>query len=230
MARKLDCFSPLLGITAIKDIHSTYCNVSSKLSQLLGWSSAEEAVGKTDYDIPCDVCQFAAEFQKTDKKVIETNSIILTLDFQNYCTGWELLLVEKNVLKNKQGEIEGLYLQGVDLSSTNLYQGYLLLYNLDAHIIGRCPKAVSYVLNLPHSYFSLTQKQEACLFFLIRGKSVKEIAKILKLSPRTVESHLQAIKNKMNCNCKTQVIEKAIDSGFLYHIPKDLLEIIFNKG
>ncbi len=227
MARIIDGCQPLMGITAIKDLHSTYCNVSSKLSKLLGWKSAEDALGKTDYDIPCDVCNFAAEFQKTDKAVLTTNNTILTLDFQKYSTGWELLLIEKNILKDKNGKIEGLYLHGVDLSTTNLYQGYLLLYNLDTCITGRRAKPISYVLNLPDDCLALTQKQEACLFFLIRGKTIKETAKILNLSPRTVESHLQAIKNKFNCDCKTQVIEKAIDSGFLYHIPKDLMNIIF---
>lgn len=68
----------------------------------------------------------------------------------------------------------------------------------------------------------LTDRQESCLYLLVRGKTVKEIAKDIHLSPRTVEDHLTKIKEKMNCKKKSELIEKAINLGFLYYIPQIL--------
>jgi DNA-binding CsgD family transcriptional regulator len=71
-------------------------------------------------------------------------------------------------------------------------------------------------LNADHSPLSLSEKQEACLFLLIRGKTIKQIGKILKKSPRTIEGHLEAIKHKLNSSTKSQLIEKAMASGFFF--------------
>lgn len=228
MARTLDSYQPLVGLSAIKDIHSTYCNMSENFSKLLGWKSPKDCIGKTDNDIPCDVNQFAEEFVKTDQKILTNQKQIITVDLQNYCSGWKLLLVEKNVFKDKQGKSIGIYLQALDLSATSLFQGYRLLYKLDEKIIGKSPKPISYLLSDVDDFFSLTEKQQECLFYLTRGKSIKQIAKRLGISPRTVESHLDTIKNKLQCDSKSELIEKVIDSGFLYSVPKRLFRTIFN--
>ena len=59
----------------------------------------------------------------------------------------------------------------------------------------------------------LTEKQIDCVILLIEGKSAKEIAKILDLSFRTVEGHLHKIKEKLNCNNKSELIKKLLDLG-----------------
>ena len=42
---------------------------------------------------------------------------------------------------------------------------------------------------------SLTVTQQECVFLLVRGKAIKEIAYILGLSNRTVEYYIEAIKH-----------------------------------
>ena len=54
---------------------------------------------------------------------------------------------------------------------------------------------------------------------------MKEIALVLGISVRTVETHFETIKHKLGCCNKSQLIEKAIDSGFLFHIPANFLGI-----
>lgn len=223
MARKLEA-SYLVGISAIKNLQSHYINMSHEFSTMLGWNKAQDSIGKTDYQIPSNVSEFAEEFRRNDHEVITSHEKIITLDFQNYRTGWKLIILEKHPIKDHQDNIIGVYLNGIDLSKTNLYRGYLTLHELCKTLTGKKPKAVSYILDQSQP-FDLTQKQEICLFFLVRGKTIKEIAKILKISPRTVESHIDSIKNKLKCECKSQLIEKVIEGGFFYHIPKKLLEI-----
>lgn len=66
--------------------------------------------------------------------------------------------------------------------------------------------------NNPSTY--LTAKEVACLAQVALGKNVKEIARSLEISFRTVESHMYNIRNKLGCK---QVIE-AVNIARKYHI------------
>lgn len=52
----------------------------------------------------------------------------------------------------------------------------------------------------------LTNQEAACLTKLAQGKSFKETARLLTLSPRTVESYLHNIKNKMGCDSTSELL------------------------
>lgn len=53
----------------------------------------------------------------------------------------------------------------------------------------------------------LTDREVECLRLISIGKTYKEVACCLTLSPRTVESYINSIKYKLNANCKSQIIE-----------------------
>ena len=52
-----------------------------------------------------------------------------------------------------------------------------------------------------------TIKEIDVISALINGKSIKSIAALLNLSPKTVETHLRNIKQKLNCSSKETVID-----------------------
>ena len=54
----------------------------------------------------------------------------------------------------------------------------------------------------------LSKREAQCIYYLLRGQSAKEIAKNLRLSPRTVESFIDTIKRKTGIHNKTKLIEK----------------------
>lgn len=62
------------------------------------------------------------------------------------------------------------------------------------------------------------------LFLLIRGKSMRRISDILGLSQRTVESYIETLKAKFIVSTKGELIEQAINEGYLNFIPKRLFE------
>ena len=51
----------------------------------------------------------------------------------------------------------------------------------------------------------------------------EEIASILDLSWRTIESYVNRIKHKWHCDNKKGVIEKAVASGYLSYVPTSML-------
>lgn len=60
-------------------------------------------------------------------------------------------------------------------------------------------------------YFSRRETQ--CLYHLARGKTAKQIANILGLSPRTIEHYLENIKKKMKVRSKSELLEKIFDQS-----------------
>ncbi|MCK4608139.1 MAG: helix-turn-helix transcriptional regulator [Gammaproteobacteria bacterium] len=62
---------------------------------------------------------------------------------------------------------------------------------------------------LPHNRktFNLSPKEFNCLHYLARGYSQKEIGRTCGISDRTVESHLDKIKGKLNIHNKKELIE-----------------------
>jgi len=51
----------------------------------------------------------------------------------------------------------------------------------------------------------LSMRERQCLKLLLEGKSAKETAVILRLSPRTVESYFENIKDKLSCWTKHEI-------------------------
>lgn len=54
---------------------------------------------------------------------------------------------------------------------------------------------------------SLTHRQRECAHYLVNGFSAKETARQLSLSPRTVESHLNVLKDKFRVKEREQLIK-----------------------
>lgn len=59
----------------------------------------------------------------------------------------------------------------------------------------------------------LTERELECLHYLILGKSAKQTASILNVSSRTVEFHLNNIKDKAFCRSKIELLSKTLVDG-----------------
>jgi len=56
----------------------------------------------------------------------------------------------------------------------------------------------------------LSNKQVECLYLLMRGLSAREIANVMGISKRTVESYMDIMKTKLHCQRKVDLIEIAL--------------------
>ena len=60
-------------------------------------------------------------------------------------------------------------------------------------------------------HLHLTNKEIECLDLIMHGKTSKMIGKILNISYRTVETHMENIKKKLNIQSKSELIDFIFD-------------------
>ncbi|MBA3660148.1 MAG: helix-turn-helix transcriptional regulator [Gammaproteobacteria bacterium] len=61
----------------------------------------------------------------------------------------------------------------------------------------------------------LTDREKECLIWASRGKSTKEIAKILKISPHTIATYSKKIKEKLNCTTMVEAVIEGVHRGVI---------------
>jgi DNA-binding CsgD family transcriptional regulator len=61
----------------------------------------------------------------------------------------------------------------------------------------------------------ITQREIGCIIHLLQDKTAKETAQLLNLSHRTVESYIDNIKIKLNCDNKVELVRKLKQDKFL---------------
>ena len=61
----------------------------------------------------------------------------------------------------------------------------------------------------------LTARQREVLQLLAEGRSAKEIASILSVSPRTVEFHKYKIMEQLNINTSAELVQYAVKHGIV---------------
>lgn len=72
-----------------------------------------------------------------------------------------------------------------------------------------------YTLSMLGKDVYLTPKETECVYWSVLGKSAVEISLIVNCSKRTVEIHLESVKQKLGLSKISQVIKLASDSGLI---------------
>jgi DNA-binding CsgD family transcriptional regulator len=71
------------------------------------------------------------------------------------------------------------------------------------------------------SELSLSKRDIDCILYLFQGKSANEISRKLYLSKRTVESRLDTLKMKLNCQGKSELIPKLLRMGLRFSCDRE---------
>ncbi len=207
------------GIVTYKntDLQFLYCN--EYMLQFVGQNKMKNIEGKTDYDMPWEKFAdiYTAHERETLLKNTSNTAIFPICDFAG-----DFKIVTCNRFQiSKEGIIEGV------LTHTNVVDNLAALeisnlldlkrFNYNEGTI----KSAKFFAEI-----KLSIREEECLFYFIRGKSVKMIGLLLDISSRTVEKHIESLKQKFSCKYKSDLIDKAFELGYLYHIPNSLLSKI----
>lgn len=110
--------------------------------------------------------------------------------------------------------INHFYLGNLDL----LHQYGLYFKDKANKLIKKAEKSTIQLLNFDtcqldsrpnkHSLIKLSHRESECAQLLLQGLKYKEIAKELKVSPRTIECYIDNLKSKLQCQNKAEIIIK----------------------
>ena len=94
----------------------------------------------------------------------------------------------------------------------NIVQNNCLINNFEKPLSGNLlPKKFYFETHDSQSY--LTKRQVECVIELVKGKSNRDIANSLSISPRTVDSHIESLRQKVGVSQRSQLIKYFIDRG-----------------
>lgn len=204
----------LPGCIGWKDVNCRYQGANKGLLEFRSLAHVEDLLLKTDYELmPHNVIDNEL-FHLQDLRVLNGEKICV---LHRDATTNTVHLIEKNPILTEDHMITGLiYYCRPWQKEEQFHKLFQLDHKLDLNI-------KDYSLDYHQNKFKLTERECECLFLLIRGKTAKEIATLLTLSSRTIESYLENIKNKMNCRNKSEVLVKAIANGYQNQIPSRLI-------
>lgn len=161
-------------------------------------SKGSDFIGLTDLDI-C-IKPHATIFRMNDKTVLEELKPLILLEEVKFLQGVEYtVLSHKYPVFNQQGKPAGVLGLSFILSKENA------LPNFNSEV-----PLLNFHHTSKHNLDHLTPRQLDCLYLLVMGKTAKQISQTLKLSVRTVEHHLTAIKKKYACPSRSDLITKAL--------------------
>lgn len=217
----------LPGLYVVLDLESRFLAGNNAALDWTGFTSEDQMIGKTYSDMPCRASEQHANFIMQDQLIIKNHNgygkIIGLYCYDN--NQWRVVLAEKFPIRNEESKLVGLASYLSDLTHANVIDVSKFIRLAEFNQNKSIPLTQSGFLISDSSAASrrITIRQEECLFFLIRGKTCKEISNILRLSVRTVEQYVEQLKNIFVCDTKSELIEKAISNGQMSIIPKSLL-------
>lgn len=189
-----------------KDIEGYYLGCNDAMAERYNFPSRHTLVQNTDYFLPVRKIE-ADSFRQNDSDVIKKN---LTAQFYEPETVFEketLQLSIKTPLRAKDGTVVGVLGLSRDLPQSPTNDIYQHLCEMDglSHSVGAFANDLD-----KWKIQKIPARQEECLFYLVQGMTIKQIARQTNLSPRTVEHYLDALKSKLNCHSRSQLITKAL--------------------
>lgn len=211
----------------IKDIDSSILLANTTAAKYLGYGSAEELMGKNikAENYPCDTRELSSLFYQEDQEVLlnkTQSSFIFYTRFAD--NNWHMMYGTKTPVLDKDAKPIGIIDNYMDITNNPFFNfSHLLLNEQVVTTTQKLKRQFTYKLTDTIEELDITDRQLECLYFLLSGKNSAEIAETLQLSKRTIETHMENLKKKLNCKTKTSLIEFALHKGLLNYVPRKLL-------
>lgn len=213
----------LPGLIWIKDINFQYIMCNERCRQFVGFPSKNYLIGRDDYNSPWE--DYADIYREGDIQVLESGKSLSFLHPIRLYEGRDIAIItRKSPFYDDSNHIVGITGFISVITAPNTIHKLISLSNYDHDLISISHQnKLQYVLSDNFEKFNLSKRETTCLFYLLRGKTAKEIAEIIFISVRTVEKHIDSIRMKLHCKTRSEIIGKAIDQGFVHFVPSDYL-------
>ncbi len=225
MTKKIDYTQSILesipDFVFITDKNHFFIGGNEKAARVIGFNSLDSMLGTKFEDMPCDAKLCAKELIWQRDHVMNEQKTIDVLDIHPYDKGEILTKYAKKHPLYVNNTIVGVTVVSRLITNNSLKMLLSALVNTDAsyHKSNDLNRSYTFTNNIN----DLTKRETECFFYVLRGYTSKVIGNILCIDKRTVESHIESIKRKMQCRTKSELIEIGILSGMIYKIPSKLI-------
>lgn len=205
-----------------KDKKGFYLGCNDFMAKNLGLIKPSHIIGLQDHQTIIDH-PTAENYQKQDQQILLSNQPNIFLDSGEYHRGQLVFITIKHPIYDQKNIPQGVLGISIPVYEPNLYKVVLYLNKTLGEFTHIKPPE-QFLSTYRHTHFlsKLSKREKECLFYLIRGFSVRMIAEKLGLSKRTAEDYIENAKNKLGCSCKSELIELALQCyglGELLYIP-----------
>lgn len=198
------------GFMGWKNRDLTYAGCNANLATMLGLQCPDNIVGLTDRDLR-DFTEESYQFHHHNDLLALSGKTVHCLHQSTTFNGEGLFTIIKKPLIDNEKKIIGIIYHCTPMQTT----ASLSMMQQDKRNLVAMPAA---------NINKLSAREMECLFYVLRGKTLKEIAIMLQLSRRTIETYFENIKNKFGCTNKTELLVQAISKGYMNIIPDNLIE------
>lgn len=183
-----------------KDLEGVYSSYNDYGAKNLGYKAGNDIIGKKDFAIFPE--EMADNYRSNDKTVISSNKSLFVPEkgvLKDSCP--IVFLSYKMPLYNENKKIIGI--MGISFTRPTCEINFSTTDQTAqalAEACNYCPDTHKFNCS------TLSKQEKICLFYLSKGYTLKMIAKKLNISPKTIETYLERIKNKTNFETKAQLI------------------------
>lgn len=188
-----------------KDKSYRYIYVNENYARAAGIDSPNQMIGKTDDEMPWR--EFADQIKRGDYAVLNGASRSNSHEKTSTVDGVTDILVCETHLVDGRGDAIGVKGSFIDITGKKLVEkpGYYDAAN-DRYYLG--------VPALGDIYF--TARELEVFKFVMRGWPAAKIGKVMKLSPKTVETYIMYIRRKFDVSSKSELITIATQYGLMH--------------
>jgi len=148
--------------------------------------------------------------KEDETSILGKSQLILDAHLYGKDQEFKVLLTRKVPLLDSSGKIAGCLVHLNEIPQPTLANIHTLINIPNIKISDESFDELKYQFQEDQT-ISLSSRQKQCLKYLTQGRSAKMIAKKMNISSRTVETHIETIKAKMNCANKQELIDKVWD-------------------
>jgi len=185
-------------------------HMNQQCIDVCGFQSLDESLGKSLFDVSDPSC--AETLIGNCNEVIAENKIKIFEENNIRKDGLSMqFLSVKSPCFNDKNELIGVFGCSIVLGKQSLPAALLQISQLGLLTATHAmTNTVLPTVNQNNDF--LSERERLCLFHLCKGYTMKEIAKIIGLSPKTIETYIDRAKQKLNCQNKAELI-----AAFLKH-------------
>lgn len=196
------------------DRNSIMQRMNDRTAETSGYLSATDAIGKSLRDV--GKSETITKILDNDRQVVASGRYKIESESYERVDGLEMVAVSIKFPVLQNNAVAGIFGCSILLGS---HCGPTLsetLQHLTQTGILTSNNAEMPVLKLNQAYFD--QRDHAIMRLLVRGKTAKQIARVLGLSYRTIEHRVESIKHKLQVKSRADLIERLVDE-FIF-LPK----------